>query len=329
MSLVQATRSCEGGPPCRTCVSRGTECVFDQDQQPTSHRALQNDQDGSETSWKVDLPSTASTVIASLLDRYFSAIAPHWPLVWERELIQDPYPSPLLLRSVCLVSAHLAGASASTTALVEDITRSIHECFDAYELLSLPTLSTLQSLLLLLASPRFSQQSMMTASACRMALTLGLHRPHHPRPVLYWSCIVAARWESLRSASTRSADRVCFDLEMTPPQTEPDPLTIFGALYHLLACADRNRGHLGSLPIILRSQDMYTRGTITTRTEDDPSTSMSGQDQETTQALLEPLVQYLSGAESSTSDVPPTITTDLSSVFELNPFHYCTQKPDK
>ncbi|KIW28372.1 uncharacterized protein PV07_08042 [Cladophialophora immunda] len=342
MSVIQATvspeisdvgwsptltmwRSCEGGFPCRTCVSKGSECVLEEDQQSISHRATHDDQDGNRMPWKVDLPSATSAVVATLLDRYFSMIAPHWPLVQERDLNQEPYTSPLLFRSVCLVSAHLAGASG--TALVEDISQSIHQCFDAYELLSLPTLSTLQSILLLLASPQFSQQSMMTASACRMALTLGLHRPHYPQPILYWSCIVAARWESLRSIGTRSTDRVCFDLETTPPHTEPDPRTIFGALYHLLAHADRNREHLSDLHDILSSQEIHTASTIPHGRADDTSILMPQQHPETLQALTSPLIRYLSEPDTSSSNISLLTQADGSPAFELNPFYCCTRRP--
>ncbi|KIW87407.1 uncharacterized protein Z519_12043 [Cladophialophora bantiana CBS 173.52] len=289
----------------------------------TSNRVVRNDQDGREVPWKVDLPLATSAVIATLLDRYFSMIAPYWPLVQEEDLNQEPYTSPLLLRSVCLVSAHLDGARAHT--LVEDIAQAVHQCFDAYELLSLPTVSTLQSILLMLASPRFSQQSMMTASACRMALTLGLHRPHYPKPILYWSCIVAARWESLRSVSTRLTDRVCFDLETTPPHTEPDPKTVFGALYHLLACADENRERLGDLYHIYRSQNIYTYDATPTGQEVNASVRILGEEPETVQTLVYPLVRYLSEDGTNSSDASSTITDD-SPAFELNPFYCCTRR---
>ena len=115
----------------------------------------------------------------------------------ELDLRRSPYVSPLLLRSVCLLSAHLDGPAARN--LAEYIAQSIQQCFAAYELLYLPTASSLQSILLLLVSPLFSQASIMTAPACRMALTLGLHRPQAPRPDMYCSCIIASRWQVLKS----------------------------------------------------------------------------------------------------------------------------------
>jgi hypothetical protein len=130
--------------------------------------------------------------------------------------------------------------------LVSDIVESIHQLFDAYELLSLPTVPTLQSLLLLLASPCFDQSSLMTASACRMALTLGLHRSDREDGLMiYWSCIVAARWESLKSQKMQTESPLCFDLETTCPRTVPDPDTVFGQVYQLLmpAATDTNEAH--------------------------------------------------------------------------------------
>lgn len=243
-------------------------------------------------------------------------VAPHWSIVSEEDLNQEPYASPLLLRSVCLLSAHLAGASAKT--LVDDITESIHQCFDAYELLSLPTVTTLQSILLLLASPRFSQSSMMTASVCRTALTLGLHRPQHPRPVLYWSCIVAARWESLRDPMGQSSDSVCFDLASAQPHTEPDPGTVFGALYHFLACADKRRRHLNEVFDIYQARCLRTPELMSLQQAggDPPHGSEAGM----IQSLLRLLAQYLSNRSGSHSSSLAVVTDELPA-FHVNPFY--------
>lgn len=134
----------------------------------------------------------------------------------------------------------------STNEVVPDIIESIRQCFDAYDLLSLPSTSTLQSLLLLLCCPVLSelQSPMMVTAACRMAISLGYHRPEAHRPILYWSCIAWARWEWLKNREPGSP--LCVDVESDHPRISPDPSTWFGSFYLLLAQAEKaSRSDLG------------------------------------------------------------------------------------
>jgi hypothetical protein len=64
--------------------------------------------------------------------------------------------------------------------------------------------------------------------------------------MIYWSCIVAARWDSLKNPLTRATDFVCLDLPSAPPLTEPDHESPFGALFYLLQSADQRRNELRS-----------------------------------------------------------------------------------
>ena len=233
----------------------------------------------------------------------------------EDDLQQVPYVSPVLLRSICLVSAHLAGPSERD--LAETIGASIRQCFEAHELLCLPTLSTLRAILLLLTSPLFSSQSsILTNCACRMALILGLHQPGHPRPELYWSCIIAARWQSLKDSAYGMPARHCFDLDTTQPQSEPDHDSLFGALYHLLARIESSK----QAPW-LTDMTSSTSAPITTYGPQGASffnTSYGGCDPNPFR-LLEMLDKYLFGEMPN----PDTLAMDmqLSPAFELYPFY--------
>lgn len=104
-------------------------------------------------------------------------------------------------------------------------------------------MSTLQALLLLLCCPELAdlQAPIMVTAACTMAISMGLHRPQAPRPVLYWSCIVWARWEAVQTALSEGREvPPCFDLESALPATRPDPATCFGAIYGLLEEAEQD-----------------------------------------------------------------------------------------
>ncbi|KAF4629733.1 hypothetical protein G7Y89_g8413 [Cudoniella acicularis] len=301
---------CEGGNPCSNCSHRGLQCEPERTPQHRAHSA----QIGDNYEIQFDLPLVARAITTKLLDRYFAVIAPHWRIIEKEDLQQTPYVPPLLLRSICLLSAHLAGTAEKD--LTENIAESIRQCFDAHEMLCLPTVSSFKSMILLLASPLFSQSSIMTASACRMALTLGLHRPQHPHPELYWSCIVAARWQALKRSQNGAVGRLCFDLEKTPPETEPDRNSFFGAIYHLLAAADPNHtAPENSIPHPIGTEmspgypfkfGNLIRGSTL---EQNP----------TLYSLLDLLQKYLSGSLSEADTAIMDVQRSLA--FELNPFN--------
>lgn len=137
----------------------------------------------------------------------------------------------------------LTSRDVDTTELFPGIIESVRQCFDAHDLCARPSVSTLQALLLLLCCPELAdlQAPVMVTAACTMAISLGLHRPQAPRPVLYWSCIAWARWEAVKTALSEGREEpLCFDLESALPVTKPDPATCFGAIYGLLEDAEHS-----------------------------------------------------------------------------------------
>lgn len=158
-------------------------------------------------------------------------IAPLWEIVLPSDLSYQPFASPVLVRSICLVSAISFPVIDAKT--VSDLTESVLQCFDAEDLLAQPCVSTLQALLLLLACPGFAQRSMIVTSALRMACILGFDRAKSTRPILYWSCVAWARWEALKNPQQDLA-RIPYILAARQPSTD----SFFGQVYHLLEWAE-------------------------------------------------------------------------------------------
>jgi hypothetical protein len=148
-----------------------------------------------------------------------------------------------------------------------------------------------------------------------MALTLGLHRPHDPRPVLYWSCIIAARWQSLKEPSSRALSPLCFDLDNASPMFEPKSATIFGSIYHLLARADTNR-HLSGRASTLESNILPT---IRSGFQMEDGSYLTPNLTHKLQVLVEMLAQYLSDEVEATQACLTDEEPNLA--FQLNPFH--------
>ncbi|CAG9946444.1 unnamed protein product [Clonostachys rosea f. rosea IK726] len=112
----------------------------------------------------------------------------------------------------------------------------------------MPALWSLQSFLLLITCPRIEQVSMLTSAAGRMALLLGLHKPQNPKLFLFWSCVLASRWDSLRNAESRATSRPCPDLMTFAPSSGPEEATIFTWFFDMVADADGERcgGNFGA-----------------------------------------------------------------------------------
>ncbi|VUC21919.1 unnamed protein product [Clonostachys rosea] len=114
----------------------------------------------------------------------------------------------------------------------------------------MPSLWSLQSFLLLISCPRIEQVSMLISAAGRMALLLGLHKPQNPKLFLFWSCVLASRWDSLRDPDTRATSRPCPDLMTFAPSYGPEEVTIFTWFFDMVADADGERygGNSGAQP---------------------------------------------------------------------------------
>lgn len=153
----------------------------------------------------------------------------------------EPFAPPLLTRSICLVTATYLSKDPEGDPLVSDILASVQQCFDSFEVATMPSLWSLQSLLLLITCPRVPQPSMLTSAACRMALLLGLHKPQNPRLLLFWSCVLASRWDSLCRADSSTFSRPSPDLMSLAPSSGPEDATIFTWLFTMVTEADQER----------------------------------------------------------------------------------------
>ncbi|OJJ43543.1 hypothetical protein ASPZODRAFT_895238 [Penicilliopsis zonata CBS 506.65] len=193
-----AKKRCEGGIPCISCKRRELPCTLSMSTS-SPNEALNEESPGNEAEIKrkysLDVHPSLYEDTSKLIDRYFDVVAPLWQVVVPSDLNHQPFASPLLVRAICLLSA--LSLPVVNSIFITQVTESIHQCFDAEDLLSLPSISTLQALLLLLACPGFSQRSIMVSSALRMASILGFNRAQSPRPILYWSCVAWARWDAI------------------------------------------------------------------------------------------------------------------------------------
>lgn len=252
--------------------------------------------------------------------RFFTSVAPFWPIVSRDELNEIPYAPPLLLRTICLLAASMQGKEA--VKLVEDIVDSLRQCFDAYELLALPSMPTLKAILLLLACPKVMDTSMLVAGACRMALILGCHRPSASNPTIYWSCIIAARWEMLKDPTTQKSRTLCFDLDSAPPSTEPNKDTPFGQIYQVLKEADPTiYQHPTRTPSSNASYDVGWAG--------DPRDSRRvaeferhPSEMQSSSGLPELLRAFLDGHEAAMRSVAASLLETKHASLHLNPFHH-------
>ncbi|KAL1907585.1 hypothetical protein Sste5344_006599 [Sporothrix stenoceras] len=189
-------KRCLQGIPCANCTRRKIECTFSTGStadntadsqaipqrrkvlsEQTAHGGGNSSNDDSSTgSYSLDLPQQLQAPLIPLLDWYFNAIAPSWPVVERADLVgRTPFAAPLLTRAVCLLSA-LTNPNVDTTELLSGIIESVRQCFDAHDLCARPSMSTLQALLLLLCCPELAdlQAPVMVTATCTMAISLAV-----------------------------------------------------------------------------------------------------------------------------------------------------------
>ncbi|KAH8819855.1 hypothetical protein F5884DRAFT_27832 [Xylogone sp. PMI_703] len=242
-----AKRRCEGGnngQPCRYCAHRRLVCTFSQHAKKHGEAAEQSSAQSSDkgvAGYNIDLPPITSTLVSALLDRYFETIWPIWPVVARSDLTGSAKISPLLIRSICLLSAMSQPASPENEALVESIVESVRQCSDESDIISAPSIPNLQALLLLLACPYIPNRSLMLAAACRMSLIYGLHCTESDSVILYWSCVAWAWWTSLESSNDNPDKMMFFDLQSSRPFRNPRGEDFFGQIYSLLGKARKLR----------------------------------------------------------------------------------------
>lgn len=206
--------------------------------------------------------------------------------------------------------------------MIKDITESIHQCFDGRDLLSTPTFSTLQALLLLLACPGFSQESLLVASVLRMASILGYNRAQSDRPIIYWTCAVWARWEALESfhhASTEMNRRLA-----TPNldcATQPDTQSFFGRIYNICSRAEMlcTEG-LAHTPVPSISGIPWSAATDTPQIEAYAEGGISPELMQRASGWVRLLETYLLGSESECRTVFMGIHSQQDVFCRFNPF---------
>ncbi|KAJ2923287.1 hypothetical protein H1R20_g13810, partial [Candolleomyces eurysporus] len=147
--------------------------------------------------------------IESLLNAYFTEIAPMLPIITKAEFLATPNPAPILLYSMCLVAA--ARREVPQKAF-DSIRYTVNNIIKAEDILSTASIVNVQALLILCMSGDCHSQFVPSAlsalwirlgSAIRMAQDLGLHRAEsvdvniEQRRRLWGACLICDRWASI------------------------------------------------------------------------------------------------------------------------------------
>ncbi|KAH6895051.1 fungal-specific transcription factor domain-containing protein [Coprinopsis sp. MPI-PUGE-AT-0042] len=148
-------------------------------------------------------------VIQSLVNAYFTNIAPILPIVTKAEFLASTNPPPVLLYSMCLVAAARREVD---PAVFDAIRHTVNSIIKSEDVLSDAKLVNVQALLILSMSGDCHSQFVPTAlsslwirlgTAIRMAQDLGLHRAEsvshdiEQRRRLWAACLILDRWSSI------------------------------------------------------------------------------------------------------------------------------------
>ncbi|KAH6918269.1 fungal-specific transcription factor domain-containing protein [Coprinopsis sp. MPI-PUGE-AT-0042] len=148
-------------------------------------------------------------VIQSLVNAYFTDIAPILPIVTKAEFLASTNPPPVLLYSMCLVAAARREVD---PAVFDAIRHTVNSIIKSEDVLSDAKLVNVQALLILSMSGDCHSQFVPTAlsslwirlgTAIRMAQDLGLHRAEsvshdiEQRRRLWAACLILDRWSSI------------------------------------------------------------------------------------------------------------------------------------
>ncbi|KAJ5689990.1 hypothetical protein N7462_004382 [Penicillium macrosclerotiorum] len=203
-------------------------------------------------------------------------------------------------------------------AVVRDLTESVYQCLAVDDLLTSPSLSTLQAFLLLLGCPSFTQRPIMIASVIRMASILGMNRPQPKRPIIYWTCVTWARWEAVKSKYKDSA--VNHALHLPPPPCEPTNDSFFGRIYHLIAKSqDRDSSEDTHQKLYMQRVPEISLGPD--GPEEDDTSAAAGPEKMIVDHLEQVLEVYLFGDSRKWTDAQGEITRYLQSPwYRFHPF---------
>ncbi|TFK30156.1 hypothetical protein FA15DRAFT_200823 [Coprinopsis marcescibilis] len=150
-----------------------------------------------------------SEVIQSLLNAYFTEVAPILPIVTKAEFLATQNPPPVLLYSMCLVAAARREVDHST---FDALRQAVNSIIRNEDVLSDAKVVNVQALLILSMCGDCHSQFVPTAlsslwirlgTAIRMAQDLGLHRAEagktdiEQRRRIWAACLVSDRWASL------------------------------------------------------------------------------------------------------------------------------------
>ncbi|KAJ7063420.1 fungal-specific transcription factor domain-containing protein [Mycena amicta] len=149
-------------------------------------------------------------IVEQLLNAYFAQVAPILPVITQAEFVALAAPPPVLLYSMCLVAA---ARRETPQAIFDSIRYATNAIIKAEDVLSTPSLSNVQALLILCMTGDCHSQFVPTAlsamwarlgAAIRMAQDLGLHRAElvkqndiELRRRVWGACLISDRWSSL------------------------------------------------------------------------------------------------------------------------------------
>ncbi|KAF9053044.1 fungal-specific transcription factor domain-containing protein [Panaeolus papilionaceus] len=148
-------------------------------------------------------------VIQSLLNAYFTDVAPLLPIVTREEFLQNSNPPPVLIYSMCLVAAAKRDVAQN---LFDSIRFAVNSLIKTEDVLSTASIVNVQVLLILCMTGDCHSQFVPNAlsalwirlgAAIRMAQDLGLHRAESVksnielRRRLWGICLVCDRWTSI------------------------------------------------------------------------------------------------------------------------------------
>ncbi|EKM55173.1 uncharacterized protein PHACADRAFT_255607 [Phanerochaete carnosa HHB-10118-sp] len=151
-------------------------------------------------------PSIERDVVEKLLNAYFADIAPLLPVITREEFIASNPPQPILLYSICLVTA---ARRETPQATFDQFRFAVNSLIKQEDVLSTASIVNLQALLILsmcgdchsqYAPHALSALWVRLGSAIRMAQDLGLHRAEavkqniELRRRLWVICVILDRW---------------------------------------------------------------------------------------------------------------------------------------
>ncbi|EAU88675.2 hypothetical protein CC1G_01048 [Coprinopsis cinerea okayama7 len=176
-----------------------------------------------------------SEVIQTLVNAYFTDVAPILPIITKAEFLATPSPPPILLYSMCLVAAARREVDHG---IFDSIRHIVNSIIKADDVLSEAKLVNVQALLILSMTGDCHSQFVPTAlsalwirlgTAIRMAQDLGLHRAEsvkhdiEQRRRLWAACLISDRWVSIAYGHPYLIDVLDCDARL-PSSGDPNDL---------------------------------------------------------------------------------------------------------